>query len=61
MAATRDLVEAVAFERRRRLRAFVSGDPAPRLEDLPRPGRSLASGAAVAVLGCAAAVVKQFF
>jgi hypothetical protein len=60
MPATRDLVEAEAFERRRRLQAFVSGHPAPRLEELPRPGRSLVIGGAAAVLGCAAAVVQQF-
>jgi hypothetical protein len=60
MPVTRDLVEARTFERRRRVQAFISGDPAPRLEDQPRPGRSLMLGAVAALLGCAAGAVQQF-
>jgi hypothetical protein len=60
MPTTRDLVEAEAFERRRRIHAFVSGDPAVRVEDLPRPGRALVLGGTAALLGCAAAAVQQF-
>jgi hypothetical protein len=60
MTATRDLVEAAAFERRRRVQAFVSGDPAPRMEDLPRPLRALVVGGVIALLVCGAEVARQF-
>jgi hypothetical protein len=60
MSATRDLVEAAAFERRRRIVAFVSGDPAPRMDDLPRPARSLVLGGVVALLLCGAELARQF-
>jgi len=59
MTATRDLVEAEAFERRRRIHAFLSGDAAARLDDLPRPGRALLLGVIVAVLICAGFAAQQ--
>lgn len=54
----RDLAEAQAYERRRLVRAFVSGDPAPPRGDGPSVWRVLLASAAltiVAALGVAAA------
>lgn len=54
----RDLAEAQAYERRRLVRAFVCGDPAPPRGDGPSVWRTLLAGAAltiVVLLGVAAA------
>jgi hypothetical protein len=59
MTATRDLVEAEAFERRRRIHAFVSGDATARLDNLPHPGRALLLGAILALLICAGVAAQQ--
>lgn len=57
MATRKDLVEAHSFSRRRLVTAFVSGAPGGREVELPRPGRTLAAGVAVAVLLVAGAAV----
>jgi hypothetical protein len=60
MVTMRDLAEAQAFERRRLLRAFVAGDPAPPRGDGPAVWRTVLGGAALAIvllLGVAAAAL----
>ena len=57
MASKRDLVEAHAFGRRRLVTAFVSGAPGGREIEPARPLRTLAGGAALAMLLVAGAAV----
>ena len=50
MVSVRELAEAEAYERRRRLRAFVAADPAPPRGDGPSTGWSLLGGAVLALV-----------
>lgn len=53
MVSVRELAEAQAYERRRRVRAFVAADPAPPRGDGPSTWRSLLTGAALALMAVA--------
>ncbi|HSX67823.1 hypothetical protein [Nocardioides sp.] len=53
MVSVRELAEAQAYERRRRVRAFVAADPAPPRGDGPSPWRCLLAGAALTMVGVA--------
>jgi hypothetical protein len=50
MVSMRDLAEAQAYERRRRVRAFVAADPAPPRGDGPSIWRSLLGGVLLALV-----------
>ncbi|GGO91776.1 hypothetical protein GCM10011584_26660 [Nocardioides phosphati] len=50
MVGMRELAEAQAYERRRKVRAFVAGDPAPPRGDGPSAWRSLLGGALLAIV-----------
>jgi Type VII secretion system ESX-1, transport TM domain B len=58
MTTTRTLAEAHAFSRRRLVTAFVSGRADGRELERPRPGRTMAGGAALGLLLLAGAVVS---
>src|SRR4051794_36715306 len=61
MATKKDLVEAYSFSRRRLVTAFVSGAPGGREVEPARPGRTVVSGLALAVLlGAGAAIAGVF-
>lgn len=50
MTGIRELAEAQAYERRRRVRAFIAADPAPPRGDGPSTWRALAGGALLAIV-----------
>jgi hypothetical protein len=54
MTTSRDRAEAAAFDRRRRVLAFVSTHPAGRTDEPPRPLRCLLGGLVLAVVVAAA-------
>jgi hypothetical protein len=54
MVSVRELAEAQAYERRRRVRAFVAADPAPLRGDGPSTWRCLACGVALALVTASA-------